>query len=49
MLWNDFRMRRINSDDSRDQYNKSLLEAVSVGISNDILENLEKYVLGLGV
>jgi exodeoxyribonuclease-1 len=48
-LWEDFRMKRINSQKSRDQYNKSLVEAMNAGIRNDILEKLEKYVFGLGI
>ncbi|MDB2444042.1 exodeoxyribonuclease I [Gammaproteobacteria bacterium] len=48
-LWEDFRMKRINSQKSRDQYNKSLVEAMNAGIRNDMLEKLEKYVFGLGI
>ncbi len=48
-LWEDFRMKRINSKKSREQYNQSLVEAKSKGIDQDILEKLEKYVFGLGI
>jgi exodeoxyribonuclease-1 len=48
-LWEDFRMKRINSQKSREQYNQSLVDAKSKGIDQDILEKLEKYVFGLGI